>query len=144
MSTLNNQLFIDAIVVHGVGRVFSASVKQATEETATSTNPVFEPIDLSGRVVRFRILGSASGAGTVLIEKIIGEDTDAEKIGFIEDPSTGEFTFAVTAQETLKLGVGVRPISLEILDAESLERVITLTEGGTHQGEFNKIQIVRV
>lgn len=144
MSTLNNQLFIDAVVVHGVGRVFSVSLKQPTEETASMSKPVFEPIDLSGRVVRFRVLGSASGAGKVLLEKIIGEDTDPEEIGYIEDPSTGEFTFSVTALETLRLGVGIRPISLEILDADSLQRVITLTEGGTHQGEFNKIQIVRV
>lgn len=143
MSTLNEQLYMDGVVVIGKTRTFSVQINQVTEETQNLTNPEFEPMDLSPYNIRFRLLGSAEGNGIILLEKIITQVTDHDIVGFIEEPTSGEFTFVITGDESLTLGLGVFPITLELLDADTGEPVHTLTEGGIAQGEFNKITIVR-
>lgn len=138
MSTLDNQLFIDAVIVKGIGRTLSVSIEQAKEDGTG-----FEPFYLDNYSIRFRVLGSADGAGAVLIEKIITHDSEQDTIGKIDAYESGEFTFTVTAEETEMLGLGAKPISIEIVDPDTLESVYTLTEGGSNQGEFSKIVIVR-
>lgn len=144
MSTLNNQLYIDAVVVYGIGRIFSCSLRQPTEETQNSRNVVTEPLDLTNSIVRFRVLGSAEGEGYIILEKVITRESDPNLVGVIDDPTTGDFTFAITPADTYLLGRGSRPISIEILDKETEELIVNLTEGGTNQGEFNKITVVNV
>ena len=70
--------------------------------------------------------------------------SDEDEVGIIEEPTTGEFTFAITAEETRLLGIGSRPITLELLDVQSGEVMHVLTEGGVANAEFNKITVVRV
>lgn len=143
MSTLNEQLYIDGVVVIGKTRTFSVQINQVTEETQNLSNPEFEPMDLSPYNIRFRLLGSAEGNGIILLEKIITQTTNRNTIGIIEEPTSGEFTFVITNEESLDLGLGNFSITLELMDADTEELIYTLTEGGIAQGEFNKIQIVR-
>ena len=100
-------------------------------------------MNLTGYKVRFRVLGSARGNGTILLEKIITADTSGLITGTIAEPESGEFTFTVTAADTNMLGLGEFPICLQILDEDD-NVIFTLTEGGNNQGEFNKLSIVRV
>ena len=143
MSTLNEQLYIDGVVVIGKTRTFSVQINQVTEETQNLSNPEFEPMDLSPYNIRFRLLGSAEGNGIILLEKIITQTTNRNTVGIIEEPTSGEFTFVITDDESLTLGLGNFPITLELIDADTEEPTYTLTEGGIAQGEFNKIQVVR-
>ena len=143
MSTLNEQLYIDGVVVIGKTRTFSVQINQVTEETQNLSNPEFEPMDLSPYNIRFRLLGSAEGNGIILLEKIITQTTNRNTVGIIEEPTSGEFTFVITDDESLTLGLGNFPMTLELIDTDTEEPIYTLTEGGIAQGEFNKIQIVR-
>ena len=143
MSTLNEQLYIDGVVVIGKTRTFSVQINQVTEETQNLSNPEFEPMDLSPYNIRFRLLGSAEGNGIILLEKIITQTTNRNTVGIIEEPTSGEFTFVITDDESLTLGLGNFPITLELIEADTEEPTYTLTEGGIAQGEFNKIQVVR-
>ncbi len=139
MGTRDEQLFIDAIIVKGVKRVFSVNIKVPSEN-----NPSTEQnMDLSDYNVLFRVLGSAEGNGIVLIEKIITSDTNPETIGCIDEPESGNFTFVITAEESNLLGLGAFPIMIALIDPDTQEILGPLTEGGTYQGEFNKIRIVR-
>ena len=144
MSTLDNQLYIDAVVVKGVGRTFSMGIKQVTEESANEDRAQFEALDLSPYSVRFKVLGSATGDGEVLINKLITQTSNPDEEGIIEEPSSGEFTFTITAEDTNVLGLGSFPIMIQLVDMDSLNVIYTLTEGGIAQGEFNRIQIVKV
>lgn len=130
--------FIDAVIVKGESRSFSASI-QIRNEQGTG----FEPLDLSNYAVRFRIMGATTSDAEVLIERVITQNTEEENYGIISNPENGEFIFVVTADDTLKVGLGEHPIMLELLDAASLEHEFTLTEGGL-DGEFNSIRIVQV
>ena len=143
MSTLNEQLYIDGVVVIGKTRTFSVQINQVTEETQNLSNPEFEPMDLSPYNIRFRLLGSAEGNGIILLEKIITQTTNRNTVGIIEEPTSGEFTFVITDDESLTLGLGNFPMTLELIDTDTEEPIYTLTEGGIAQGEFNKIQVVR-
>lgn len=148
MSTLNNQLFIDAVIVKGIGRTLVVSLNHVKEESMDNEDldikSDFEPMDLTPYHVRFRVLGSADGNGAVLIEKIITQDTDPEDIGRITNSTNaGLFSFAVNKADTEALGIGTFPISLELLDAGTGDVIASLTEGGIAQGEFSKIIIVR-
>lgn len=139
MSTLDGQLYIDAVIVKGIGRTLTASIEHRNEDDTD-----FEIFSLNPYDIRFRVLGSADGNGQVLIEKIIGHDTDESTIGLIaNDGETGTFSFTITADDTNFLGLGSKPISIELLDRETLQPVINLTEGGVAQGEFSKITIIR-
>ena len=131
-------LFIDAAIVKGVGKTFSCSIQHRNE-----TDTEFEPLDLSPYAIRFRVLGSATANAKVLVEHIITQYTDQDVDGNIFDPSNGQFSFTITAGDTEVLGIGKRPITIELLDVDTLEYVDTLTEGG-ETGEFNKIYIVQV
>ncbi len=137
MTTLDG-LFIDAVVVKGSSKSFSVSINQRNE-----TNTGFEPLDLSSYAVRFSILGAPTADSKVLIEHIITANTDAEVDGIINNPTNGEFSFIVTAEDTNKIGLGKFPIKIELLDAETMEPDVLLTEGG-YEGEFNALQIVQV
>lgn len=131
--------FIDAVVVKGEGnKPFTVSIEQR-DETETS----FKPLDLSSNAVRFRVLGSSTADGKVLVEHIITSNTDIETEGQIHDASNGQFTFVVSKEDQDLLGVGKFPISIDILDINTLEHQFTLTEGDS-RGEFNKLQIVEV
>ena len=103
MSTLNEQLYIDGVVVIGKTRTFSVQINQVTKETQNLSNPEFEPMDLSPYNIRFRLLGSAEGNGIILLEKIITQTTDRNTVGIIEEPTNGEFTFVITNDESLTL-----------------------------------------
>lgn len=130
--------FIDAVIVKGETKPFTASIQVRNEQ-----NTSFEPLDLSDYAVRFRVMGATTADAKVLIEKVLTQNTDEELDGIINNPEGGEFTFVVTAEDTKKLGLGEHPIMLELLDAASLEPEFTLTEGGL-RGEFNSIRIVQV
>lgn len=146
MSTLNEQLYIDAVVVYGTKRIFSVKINQAIDPENPPEDPTAEwdTLDLSDYNIRFRVLGSAEGDGVILVEKLITQVSDEDEVGIIEEPTTGEFTFVITAEETELLGIGSRPITLELLDVQSGEVMHVLTEGGVANAEFNKITVVRV
>lgn len=131
-------LYIDAVVVKGTFRTFTVSVETLNDDGVT-----FDPFNLNPYSVRFRVLGSATADGEVILEKVITQNTEVEEEGLISNPDNGEFSFTVTIEDTQKLGLGKHPIMLELLNAETLEPEITLTEGA-YQGEFNKLQIVEV
>lgn len=137
MTTLDG-LFIDAVIVKGSTKSFSVSVNQRNE-----TNTGFEPLDLSSYAVKFSILGAPTADSKVLIEHVITSNSNIETGGIINNPTNGEFTFTVTAEDTNAVGLGKFPIKIELLDAETLEADVVLTEGG-YEGEFNAIQIVQV
>lgn len=133
-----NQLYIDAVVVYGTKKTFTVSIETLNEDMVT-----FSPLDLNPYSVRFTVLGSATADGEVLLQKIITQNTEESTTGIIDVPDNGQFSFTITKDETINLGLGNHPIMLELLNAETLEPEITLTEGGL-QGEFNKISIVQV
>ena len=137
MTTLDG-LFIDAVVVKGSTKSFTVSINQRNE-----TDTGFEPLDLSNYLVRFSILGAPTADSTVLIEHLITTNSNINTDGIINNPTNGEFTFTVTADDTNAIGLGKFPIKIELLDTESEEVEILLTEGG-YGGEFNAIQIVQV
>ena len=137
MTTLDG-LFIDAVVVKGSTKSFTVSINQRNE-----TDTGFEPLDLSNYLVRFSILGAPTADSTVLIEHLITTNSDINTGGIINNPTNGEFTFTVTADDTNAIGLGKFPIKIELLDSESEGVEILLTEGG-YGGEFNAIQIVQV
>ena len=78
-----------------------------------------------------------------MIEHILSGNSDIETVGQITNAAAGEFTFTVSAEETNELGLGDFPISIELVDAISLEPIYMITEGGRN-GEFNKLRIVQV
>lgn len=137
MTTLDG-LFIDAVVVKGSTKSFTVSINQRNE-----TDTGFEPLDLSNYLVRFSILGAPTADSKVLIEHLITTNSNINTGGIINNPTNGEFTFTVTADDTNSIGLGKFPIKIELLDPESEEVEILLTEGG-YGGEFNAIQIVQV
>lgn len=130
--------FIDAVVVKGTTKLFTASIQTRNEQDTG-----FVPLDLSGYAVRFRIMGAPTADAKVLIEKIITQGTPEESVGIINNATGGEFSFVITADDTKKIGLGEHPIMLELLDATSLEPEFILTEGGLNS-EFNSIRVVQV
>ena len=132
-------LYIDAVVVKGTRRVFGCTVNTKTQNEAKDE---FAPLDLTPYSVRFRVLGSATADAKVLLEKIITQTTDEESTGIINDAENGQFEFVINIADTQLLGLGKFAIMIELLDANTLEPQITLTEGG-YNGEFNKLQIVQ-
>lgn len=137
MSTTNG-LYIDAVVVKGTSRTFTVSIETLNEDGIT-----FSPLDLDPYSVRFTVLGSATADGTVLLQKVITQNTEESEEGTITVPENGEFSFTVNSDDTDTLGLGNFPIMLELLNAETLEVEFVLTEGG-HQAEFNQLSIVQV
>lgn len=137
MSTTNG-LYIDAVVVKGTNHTFTVSIETLNDDGIT-----FSPLDLNPYSVRFTVLGSATADGTILLQKVITQNTEEGEIGVIDNPDNGGFSFTVTADDTETLGLGNFPIMLELLNAETLEVEFVLTEGG-HQAEFNKLSIVQV
>lgn len=137
MSTTNG-LYIDAVVVKGTSRTFTVSIETLNEDGIT-----FSPLDLDPYSVRFTVLGSATADGTVLLQKVITQNTEESEEGTITAPESGEFSFTINSDDTNQLGLGNFPIMLELLNAETLEVEFVLTEGG-HQAEFNRIQVVQV
>ena len=136
---MSDNEFIDAVVVKGTSVTKSVSI-QVRNETDTG----FVPFDLNPYAIRFRVLGSPTANAKVLIEKIITQVSDEDKVGRITNPAQGEFTFTINADDSInKLSLGNHPISIDSLDVDSLEYQFTLTEGGAN-GEFNKIMIVQV
>lgn len=136
--TITDGLYIDAVIVKGSTKTFSVSINQRNEEDTG-----FEPFDLSDYAIRFSVLGSPVADGDVMIEHIITTNTTEEEGGCIDDPTNGEFTFTITAQDTNNLGLGKFPVKIEILDGTSLVVEHVLTEGNEN-GEFNAIRIVEV
>lgn len=129
--------FIDAVVVKGRGKTFSCHIE--VNENAD----IFKPLDLSTFSIRFRILGSATADAKILVEHLITQNTEADIDGVINNPVNGDFYFTVTKEDTDIIGLGNHPIEIMIVDANTLEDVYALTEGGT-KGEFNSIQVVQV
>lgn len=131
-------MFIDAKVISGTGRTFACTIQEKD-----TTDTIFNPMDLSEYAIRFRILGSSTADGVVLVEHIITQNSDMETDGQIYNPTQGEFGFTVTKEDTQLLGIGKRPITLELLDADDLSYIDTITQGGKN-GEFNVINIIQV
>lgn len=130
--------FIDAVCVKGENKVLSCSI----ETTDNTVN--FSPMDLTPYAVKFRVLGSPTSDAKVLIEHIITQVTDLETTGQITNAARGEFCFAISAEDTNKLGCGTFPISIQLVSADDTDVIIyTLTEGSSG-GEFSKIRIVEV
>lgn len=131
-------MFIDAVILYGQSKNFSVSVNILDDETGE-----FVPFDLSDYAVSFKVLGSPTANAEVLVEHIITETTDLDNDGQITDAQNGQFTFNITAEDTVTIGIGQHPIKIDIVDSESLDLEFTLTEGGK-DGEFNKVYIVQV
>lgn len=130
--------FINANLVKGTKRSFSASISCLSED-----NVSFVPLDLNPYSIRFRVLGAPTADAKVLLEKMITQNSDPDTVGYIDTPHIGFFVFVITVEDTIKLGLGQHPIMLEILDGETDEPIYTLTEGG-YKGEFNKLYITEV
>lgn len=130
--------FIDAVVLKGQTRQFTSTIQIRDEQ-----NLNFVPFNLLPYVIRFRVMGSAVADADVIVEHIITQVSDLETVGQITNAEAGEFTFTITAEDTNILGLGKKPIMIDILNADTQELVYTLTEGGA-RGEYNKIYIVQV
>lgn len=130
--------FIDAVVLKGQKRKFTVSIEMRDETTQD-----FVPFDLTPYSIRFRVMGAPTADAAVLVEHILTQASDVEVDGRITNAQNGEFTFTITAEDTLKLGLGKKPIMIDIIMNDTQELVHTLTEGGAN-GEFNKIFIVQV
>lgn len=129
--------YINAVQVIGTVRPFTCTI-QTTDNLAD-----FIPLDLTEYSVRFRVLGAPTADAKVLIEHIITGNSDIETVGQITNAAAGQFTFTISPEETLELGLGDFPISLELINAVSGQLIYTITEGGRN-GEFNKLRIVQV
>lgn len=142
-------MFIDAVCIYGENKNFSVSINTVKpEDDNTSAYVVhngvkFIPFDLSNCSIKFQVMGSATADAEVLTEHLITQVSDIEVDGRITDATNGQFEFVVTAEDTIKLGLGQHPIKIELVDIDTLENRFTLTEGG-ELGEFNKIHIVQV
>lgn len=130
--------FIDYIAVKG-----RATSKTCHIDVTNDNGISFQPLDLNPYSIRFRILGSATADAKVLVEHLITQNSLASEDGVIIDPSNGDFVITVTKDDTNIIGLGNHPIDIVLVDANTLEEVYALTEGGT-KGEFNKIQVVQV
>lgn len=140
MATISGvTIYLDAVFIYGQTKAYTVSIKVKNDNETS-----FVPLDLSNYFVRFRVLGSPEFDAEVLVEHLITQNTDYETYGQIYEPSSGEFSFALTDEETKKLGKGNFPcdISLMTADDEALF-VQSLTEGSQGK-EFSKIRIVQV
>lgn len=131
-------MFIDCTAIKG-----ETTVKSCTIQMLDPTGQKFIPFDLSDYSIKFKILGGATANATVLVEHLITPSSELDVDGEITDPENGEFSFCISAEDTLKLGLGKFPIMLQIVDQETEELVQTITQGGKN-GEFNKVQIIQV
>lgn len=131
-------LYIDMVVVKGTSRNFTVSIETLNEDGVT-----FDPFDLDPYSVRFTVLGSATADGTVLLQKVITQNTGDSDTGSIYDPTNGQFSITVSSEDTTELGLGRFPIMIELVDPDTLEQQYVLTEGA-YQGEFSKLEIVQV
>lgn len=131
-------MFIDCVVIKGEGKQHACTIKVKDE-----TNTKFIPFDLSPYSVLFRVLGAPTANAKVLVEHEITPSSDIEVDGEITDPENGEFTFCITKEDTLTLGLGKFPIQIQVIDQETKELVHTITSGGKN-GEFNVIHVVQV
>ncbi|MCM1324154.1 MAG: hypothetical protein NC218_08325 [Acetobacter sp.] len=129
--------FIDAVVIKGQTKQFTCSIQIRDEQ-----NVNFIPFDLSSYSIRFKVMGAPTADATVLVEHIITQATDLETVGQITNAQAGEFTFAITAEDTKALGLGKKPIMIDIIMNDTNELVFSLNEGGSN-GEFNKVYIVQ-
>lgn len=142
-------MFIDASCVYGTTKTFSVSINSKMDEDDTSSTYIehngekFVPFDLSNYSIKFKIMGSATANASVLVEHLITQTTDIEEIGQITNAANGEFNFTISAEDTIKVGLGKHPIMIELVDIDTLATEIVLTEGGEN-GEFNKIFVVQV
>lgn len=130
--------FIDATCIKGQLNVFSSTI-EVTEDNGNT----FAPLDLNNFTVRLRVLGAPTADAKVLIEKMITQNSDIETLGQIDNPNNGSFTFAITKDDTNKLGLGKFPVKLDLLDAGSGMEVYSLTLGD-ERSEFNAIRVVQV
>lgn len=130
-------MYIDAVVIKGQGRSFSCSIE------INKNASLFSPMDLSDYNIRFRVMGAPTADADVLVEHLITQVSDIDIDGKITDAENGQFTFTITAEDTDVLGIGNRPIMIEILNEDDNSVVYTLTEGNVY-GEFSKVQIVQV
>lgn len=131
-------MFIDCVAIYGESKLHACTIKVKDE-----TNTKFIPFDLSPYSVVFKVLGSSTANAKVLVEHEITPSTDIEVDGEITDPENGEFTFCISKEDTITLGIGKFPIQIQIVDGETKELVHTITTGGKN-GEFNCIHIVQV
>lgn len=130
--------FIDATVIKGNSRTFTATIQQRND-----TDVAFEPMDLDPYKIRFVVLGAPTADAAELVVHEITQVSDIETDGQITVPQNGEFCFTLTAEDTKTLGLGHHPIKIDFHDIETDDYLFTLTEGGLN-GEFNKIHIVEV
>ena len=106
--------FIDAVILKGQTRQFTATIQIRDEQ-----NLNFVPFDLSPYIIRFRVMGSPVADADVIVEHIITQNTHLETVGKITNPEAGEFTFTITAEDTNILGLGKKPIMIDILNADT-------------------------
>lgn len=130
-------MYINATITYGIGRGYTSSI-QTTENGVN-----FTPLDLNLFAIKFKVLGSPTADAKVLVEHLITQDSSIDEGGQITDPDNGEFSFTITAEDTRILGLGHHPIAIDLLDADTLEYVDTITQG-KENGEYNKIYIVEV
>lgn len=130
-------MFIDAVVIKGQGRSFSCSIEY--NENAD----IFKPFDLTDYNIRFRVMGAPTADAQVIVEHLITQVSDIDMDGQITNAENGEFCFTITKEDTQKLGLGNKPIMVDILDIETNDVVYTLTEGNV-RNEFSRIQVVQV
>lgn len=131
-------MYIDAVIIKGENRAFTSSIQVLNDDETE-----FEPMDLGEYSIQLRVMGAPTADAKVLLEKVITQNTNEETFGRITDAQEGQFTFVISDEDTETLGLGKFPIQLRLLNAETLEHIFTITEGGLN-GEFNSITIVQV
>lgn len=131
-------MFINAVLIYGEAKNFSVSVNVKNENETE-----FIPFNLTDYAIQFNVLGSPTANAKVLVSKTITQLTNLNEEGQITDAQNGQFVFNITADETIQLGLGHHPIQIKIIDLDTGNELVTLTEGGD-LGEFNKIHIVQV
>lgn len=140
-NTSGLNLYLDATCVIGSDTVHTVSI-EVQDDTGTG----FKPLDLSDYFVRFRVLGSPEADAEILLEKMITQNTSYENYGQIYDAGGGQFSFAISADESRMLGKGSFPINLALMFASEdnePEFAYDLTLGN-QKYEFSRINIVQV
>lgn len=142
-------MFIDAACIYGNTKSFSVSINTLAEPGSNPDTYIvrdgqkFVPFDLTDYSIYFKILGAATANAAVLAQHLITQTSDVEVDGQITDATNGEFTFTITSDDTIKVGLGKHPIMIELVDSNTLQSQFILTEGGEN-GEFSKIYILQV
>lgn len=100
MACKNNRLVMK--IKSGEEKGFNFTIKANAGFNDVNGNPVYNPVDLSDYVVEFQIKKYPYYSVQSIIEKIITLD-EQEGIGWINNPTNGNFVVQITLEDLEKL-----------------------------------------